>query len=99
MGRINNLQDRLKTRMAEMLELPEDIVLNLPRIRIVGNTEILVENHAGITSYSPEYVRIGTPRGDMAITGEHLIIKYITRDEILIRGSVERVEFDSWGGK
>lgn len=99
MGRIDNLQDKLKTRMAEMLELPEDIILNFPRIRIVGNSEVLVENHDGVQAYSPRCIRIRTPRGDLAITGSHLTIKYIMSDEVLIKGSVEKVEFDSWGGK
>jgi sporulation protein YqfC len=99
MMRINSLQDRLKTRMAEMLELPEDIVLNIPRIRIVGNNEVLVENHEGVQDYSPQCIRIRTPQGDLAVTGSCLIIKYIASDDVLIKGFIEKVEFDSWGGK
>ena len=34
--------------IAEKFDLPKDVVLNLPKITIIGNNEIIIENHKGI---------------------------------------------------
>jgi sporulation protein YqfC len=99
MGYIENLQKRFKNRVVEAFELSEDIVFGSPSMKIIANSEILVENHDGVTEYSPKCIRLRTPLGGLIITGSRLVIKHIMFDEVLIKGVIEKVEFDSWGGK
>ena len=40
--------DNLKYNISEALELPKDIVMDLPKITILGNIQINISNHKGI---------------------------------------------------
>jgi sporulation protein YqfC len=38
---------KTKETIAEKLDLPRDVMLNIPKITITGSNEIIVENHKG----------------------------------------------------
>ena len=46
--------------MAEKLDLPKEVVLDLPLVSMVGQDEVTVENHKGLLEYSAETIRIAT---------------------------------------
>ncbi|MDI6617419.1 MAG: sporulation protein YqfC [Clostridiales bacterium] len=83
---------KLRERFAEILELPEDIVMNIPRVTIVGNSEIDIENHRGLIEYSSQTIRINTSIGIYKITGLNLEIKNILAEEIVITGQIENID-------
>ncbi len=83
----------VKKVIADILELPRDIVLDLPKVTLVGDLQLYIENHRGIIEYSTDRIRINTKAGTMTVTGVGLIIKGITIEEIMIMGKVHRVEF------
>ena len=57
----------LRKNMTEALELPKEIMLNLPLISLVGREEVTIENYRGILEYSEEVVRIGTTAGILCL--------------------------------
>ncbi|NPV70472.1 MAG: sporulation protein YqfC [Firmicutes bacterium] len=79
---------RIRNRIAGALELPGDVVLDLPRITLIGNVEMSVENHRGLIEYSPECVVIGFGEGQITIRGEELKIGSIVPDEITLTGRI-----------
>lgn len=81
-------------RVAKTLDLPQDIVLNIPRITLTGKIAVFLENHKGIVEYSSELVRVNTPIGTVVIRGEDLLIKTIIADEITIEGKIRSVELE-----
>ncbi|SHJ46593.1 sporulation protein YqfC [Geosporobacter subterraneus DSM 17957] len=83
----------IKESISELLELPKDIVLDLPRITLIGNLQIYIENHKGIVEYSKTRIRIKTKSGILRITGKELMIKNIAAEEIVVCGSFESIEF------
>ncbi len=85
--------DVVKKGIADLLELPRDIVLDLPKITLVGNLQLYIENHKGIIEYSSGIVRINTKAGILAVTGAGLTIRTIVVEEIIIVGQIDRVEF------
>jgi len=87
------MRGRLLQNLASVLELPEDVVLDLTRITIVGNTQLLMENHQGILAYEPERVCIRTKQGETVITGGDLKIDSLFASEIVITGSIEAIQF------
>lgn len=91
-------REKLARRLADMFELPRDIVLDLPKITLIGNIQAFVENHKGIIEYVPTRVRINTTRGELMVTGERLQIGNIGRDEIVVEGRIGGVMFVDWGG-
>ena len=73
----------MKLNMSEALELPKDIVMDLPKITVIGNIELSLLNHKGIVEYTQNVIRINTNSGVVKITGEELVIKTILTEEIL----------------
>ncbi|MDO6354474.1 sporulation protein YqfC [Caloramator sp. CAR-1] len=83
----------IKQRFSDALDIPEEIVLDVPVIKIVSNNKIIIENHKGIIEYSKTIVRINSKIGTVALKGEDFVIKYITQDEIILEGEIEVIEF------
>ena len=84
---------KMKEKVAEILELPKEVVLNIPKITMVGNGNLLLENYKGIIEYADGKVRINTGTGVITLTGEFLVIKEITSENIYIDGKIHTVEF------
>ncbi|KXG78513.1 hypothetical protein AN618_02690 [Fervidicola ferrireducens] len=87
-------KEGLKSKFIEALDLPKDVVLDLPRVTVTGKIGVLIENHRGIIEYGPEKVSINTSIGLLVIRGEGLFIKYVLADEIFVEGKVRAVEFE-----
>lgn len=83
----------IKKTLAEILELPKDIILDLPKITMVGNLQIYIENHKGILEYTNTRIRINTKNGVLRITGKDMVLKNIITEEIIIIGDIVQIEF------
>lgn len=89
-----NSQERKKQRamfknsFAELLEIPPEIALNLPKMVLIGNLRLTVENHQGIIGYQPQEIRIKVSAGFLRIQGEDLSLPAISNDEIIIDGEI-----------
>ncbi len=79
-------------RVADLLELPRDVVLDLPRLTLVGKLQLTVENHRGLVEYTPERVRIAVHEGEIVVTGRGLAIGSVYRDEMIIGGRIDGLE-------
>ncbi|NBI07016.1 sporulation protein YqfC [Senegalia massiliensis] len=85
--------DNIKTNIAEVLELPKEIVLDLPKITLIGNIQLYIENHKGIVEYSKERIRINSKSGIIRIIGKDLVIKNIVSEEVVVSGKIINIEF------
>ncbi|MFU0799699.1 MAG: sporulation protein YqfC [Xylanivirga thermophila] len=83
----------VKNKMSEAFELPKEITLDLPKISMVGNMQMLVENHKGIIEYTPERVRVNSTNGVIRVQGEGLNLRNIAVEDIMITGSIRSIEF------
>lgn len=90
---INKNKTSIKEKMSEFLELPKEIILDLPKITIYGNNNVLIENYKGIIEYENERLRINTKEGIIRVVGKKLFIKEITSEDLLIYGELTSVEF------
>lgn len=80
--------------LAGFLEIPQDIVMDLPRITMLGNKQLLVENHKGIIEYTPSLVRIKLTKGELTVSGEGLTLGNLQAEQILVEGVVREVKYD-----
>lgn len=78
----------LEQKLAHFLDIPNDIVFDLPRITLIGNVQLYVENHKGIIEYLPSVIRIAVKTGELEITGEDLTVRNINREEIHLDGVI-----------
>ncbi|MBP2645735.1 MAG: sporulation protein YqfC [Firmicutes bacterium] len=81
-------------RIAALLEIPDDIVLDLPRITMLGNKQLLVENHKGIIEYTASLVRIRLNQGELIIAGENLTLGNLQTEQILFEGIVAEIKYE-----
>lgn len=83
----------IQEKLLRALELPDDVVLDLPKVTVIGDIQIYLENHRGIIAYSPTVVRIAVSIGEIQIDGEGLFIRTINRDEIYLEGRIYAVRY------
>ena len=81
-------------RLARMLDIPQDIVMDLPRITMLGNKQVLIENHKGIIEYTSSSVRIKINKGQLLINGSNLILGNLQIEQILVEGIVEEIKYE-----
>ena len=93
MKKIFKGNQNIKKKLVNTLELPKEIIFNLPLITIVGNEEINIENYKGVIEYSPEKIRINTECGVLKINGEKLSFKQITAENIIVTGVIQTLEY------
>lgn len=83
----------IRQAMAEFLDIPKDLVLDLPKVTIVGRNELYIENHRGIIEYDLNRLRINLSRGFLEIEGNGLEIKALMADEMKITGEVLAIKY------
>lgn len=86
-------RDLISRAMADILEIPKDLVLDIPKITLIGKNEFYLENHRGIIEYSTQRLRINLSRGFLEISGKNLEIKALMPDEIKIEGEISAFRF------
>lgn len=82
-----------KEKVTEILELPKEIVLNIPKLTMVGKRDLMIENYKGIIEYDDCRVRVNTGVGVVRISGKGLTIKEITSEDIMVSGEIASLEF------
>ncbi|HHY99340.1 MAG TPA: sporulation protein YqfC [Firmicutes bacterium] len=83
---------------AEALDIPHDIVLDLPRLVLFGNLELRVENHRGLIEYTEDTLRLGLPTGELRVDGHGLALRKISADELIIEGEISALAFNMISG-
>jgi len=78
---------------AKLLDLPQDIVHDLPRITMIGNVQLYVENHRGVLHVSSEYLKLSLTTGQLEVKGKELVIRAILPEEVLIEGTIDDVKY------
>ena len=57
------------SRIDRVLEIPQEIYSNVPKITITGFNEMIIENFKGILEYEDYYIRINTSLGIINVNG------------------------------
>ncbi|MGE5371650.1 MAG: sporulation protein YqfC [Solirubrobacterales bacterium] len=85
--------ERIGRALSDVLDLPRDLVLDLPRVTMIGQHDFHIEKHRGLMEYETNLVRISLARGYLEIEGEELEIRFIMQDELSISGLIRNLRF------
>ncbi|WDV44527.1 sporulation protein YqfC [Clostridiaceae bacterium M8S5] len=85
--------DKIKSDISDVLELPKDIVMDLPKITMIGNIQVYIENHKGILEYSKTVIRVKYKDGIIKVLGNNMLLKTIVSEEIIITGVINEIEY------
>ncbi|MCY9658428.1 sporulation protein YqfC [Paenibacillus chondroitinus] len=78
---------------AKILDLPQDVVQDLPRITMIGNVQLYVENHRGVLHFSSESLKLELTKGTLEVFGKNLVIRAILSEEVFIEGLIDDVRY------
>ncbi|ACA60540.1 sporulation protein YqfC [Candidatus Desulforudis audaxviator] len=87
------VRKKMRRTVADILEIPGEIALDLPKIILVGNVQVIIENHRGIVEYTTESVRVIVPAGEVSLRGRNLVLRNILPDELCVEGEIESLSF------
>lgn len=82
---------KLRNWTARILDLPQDVVQGLPRVTMIGDIQLTVENHRGVLHFSSDTLRLAMEKGELEVTGHDLVIRNIGTDEVLVEGRITGV--------
>jgi sporulation protein YqfC len=88
---VKKWRQHMQRWLTDKLELPADIVMDLPRITMVGQIHIYIENHRGLLTFSDKELRLLLEQGQLLVRGENFVIKMILPEEILLEGKINQV--------
>lgn len=83
-----------KKRLDKILEIPQEVYTNVPKITITGFNEIILENYKGVLEYEEFFASISTYIGVVNINGYNINLEKMTNDDIKITGKIESIELE-----
>ncbi|MDQ0858333.1 sporulation protein YqfC [Metabacillus dongyingensis] len=79
--------------ISRTVEIPQDVMMDLPRITMIGQIHIYIENHRGLLTFTDNELRLLLKQGQLQIKGEAFVIKTILPEEILLQGKIDQVNY------
>ena len=83
----------LRTRMAELFDLPADLVAGLAHMELLGDRQFLLEGHGGILAYSDTRIDVSLGGVVLRLEGGGLALRSMTERELRVRGRIDSVSF------
>lgn len=84
---------RIKESMITKLDLPREMILDLPKVTIISNSEFSIENHKGVIYFGENEIRIRTSIGIVNILGSNFEIVFVGGSTIALSGKFKSVVF------
>ena len=72
-------------------ELPEEIVYDVPKITLIGKI-LIIENYKNLMEYTKDKLRVITTIGILKVDGSDFEIKSMSKEEILVNGTITKIE-------
>ena len=82
----------LMERASQALDLPADLLAGLPRLELIGDCQLRMENHKGILAYGSQEIHISGGKLIIKVRGEGLELKSMNASQLLITGSITGVD-------
>ena len=79
-------------KTAEACDLPGDVVAGLPRVELLGDRQLRMENHRGILAYGEEEIHVSGGKLIVKVRGRGLALRAMNASELLITGEIAGVD-------
>lgn len=90
---MRKIKQRFQNLAIKYLQLPQDVLLELPRITLIGHIHAYIENHRGLLVYSDTELRLKTNKGAIQILGDSFVLKTMLPEEIILEGTISDIKF------
>lgn len=86
-------QEAFRGQLSKLFEVPPEVMSDFPKIVLLGNKEISIENFNNLVEYTTQKIRMNTKCGMLVIDGVELEVSKMTADYITIKGTIIQVSF------
>ena len=86
-------RQRVKKMAADMLDVPKDSILDVPRITLIGGLQVYVENYRGVLEFRDDLLRLALTQGELQVIGKELVVKTIFPTEVVIEGHISGIQY------
>ncbi|MCG1022333.1 MULTISPECIES: sporulation protein YqfC [Sutcliffiella] len=90
---LKKFRSRMNNWITNNMELPADVMMDLPRITMIGQIHIYIENHRGLITFSDTEIRLLLKQGQLLVKGDSFVIRTILPEEILLEGKISQVMY------
>lgn len=80
-------------KVADVFDLPGEVVGGVPRVTVTGCRRVFIENHRGILEYGENEIDVNGGRAIIKVHGDRLRLCSMNDGELLISGDVFGLEF------
>ena len=92
-----NLRGKVNmSKFDKIFDIPEDLSLEIPKVTILGFNKMLIENYKSVLEYQDFFIRIKMSTGLININGFELFMNEMTKDDLIITGNIESVDFEKY---
>lgn len=93
-----HIGQKILENLAEKMELPGDVVAGLPKVELVGFSQLLIESHKGVLRYDRDTISVSVSMGVIHILGEGLSIQLMNQQNLRIGGKISTVQLEAHHG-
>jgi len=90
-------KEKMVDRIANFLEMPEELVGDNTKITLVDNKYLYLEGSNKIIDYYDHYIKIKTKKVTISLDGKKMEIKEISDKELVVEGQILTISYDKWG--
>lgn len=84
---------KIRANLSDALDIPQDVLLDVPKITVLGETKIWVENHSGLLECDTDKIKMNTSLGTITVFGRGFILVKLLPTELAAEGHIDRIEF------
>lgn len=84
------------SKFDKLFDIPEELSSDIPKITILDFNRMLIENYKCILEYQDFFIRIKMATGLININGFKLIMNEMTKDDLIITGTIESVDYEKF---
>ncbi|WP_404403957.1 YabP/YqfC family sporulation protein [Jeotgalibacillus malaysiensis] len=81
------------SRAADWLDLPEDLITDLPKIEWIALKTVKIENHKGLIHFSDTSIVFAVSHGSLTITGKDLVTSSLSNEYASVHGDIVQIHF------
>jgi sporulation protein YqfC len=88
------MKNKRRYEINKILEIPTEIISTIPKLTSLGFEKLMIENYKNILEYEEHFIRVSTSIGIINIDGINMKMEEMTKDDIIIEGSIESINFE-----
>lgn len=85
---------KIQEQAGKILEFPPDVLENGPKVTVLGQSEIIIEDYDEVAGFSENEIIMQTSLGKLTLQGDKLTLSSIADTEIRIKGRITGLFFE-----